>query len=87
MESKNKGIDSREIKCVCENPRCCEGGISFDEMDGEVTLAFHFLDLIKYGKYGPITPPILHQKTKLMILSKETAQQIVDKLNDIYDLN
>ena len=86
MESRYKGIDSRQIKCACNNPRCIESGLSFDEMDGKATLQFHFLELIKYGKYGLVTPPILHQNTKLMQLDKETAQQIIDKLKDIYEL-
>jgi uncharacterized protein (DUF1499 family) len=66
MESKYKGIDQREIKCCCENPNCCESGISFDEN----FLRFHFLT----------TEPCLHQETKAMMLNKENIDQLINAL-------
>lgn len=68
---KFEGIDSREIKCSCDNPNCAEGGISFDEN----FLRFHFLEYKSiFGK------KILVQTTKAMTLTKETRNQLIAEL-------
>ena len=72
-ESKYKGIDSRDIKCCCDDSECPEAGISFE---GDM-LDFHFLEYIGNAN------PILHQKTKSMKLSRKTANQLIKHLQEI----
>jgi hypothetical protein len=73
-ESKTKGIDQREIACVCENPNCAEAGISFD---GDLLL-FHFLQSCPVGSVQNY-----HQVSKGMILNKKTRKQLIKALKQM----
>lgn len=75
---KYNGIDERQIKCSCDNENCRQGGISFDEN----VLRFHFLD---NRHVGDLT--YIDQFTRSMVLSKETAADLINKLKDIVDGN
>lgn len=71
MKSKYNGIDSREIKCCCDNPQCIEAGISIDENQ----LVFHFLDFNSIGH--------IIQISKSMQLNKENTQQLIAQLKQL----
>lgn len=74
MESKFRGIDSRDIKCCCTDANCIGGGISIEED----WLFFHFLDTIQAGD-----KKILHQTSKAMVLNRETRDELVKRLKQI----
>ncbi len=80
MKSKYKGIDEREIKCCCNNPKCAEGGISFDfdEEENKHVLKFHFLEHINRDDTGS-----LFQRTRAMMLNKETTKELINKLKSL----
>lgn len=75
MESKYNGIDQRDIKCCCDNPNCCEAGISIDEN----CLKFHFLE------YIPMSGEkiMLTQTTKSMMLNKENVNELIKELKQL----
>lgn len=79
MQSKYKGIDSRDIKCCCNEPNCAETGISFDEDEGQKMLKFHFL----HYRYINKTEKILEQKTKTMFLNKENTKELITALKQL----
>jgi hypothetical protein len=74
MDSKYKGIDSRDIKCCCNNSNCIEGGISIEED----WLFFHFIDSLGTGDKR-----IYHQTSKAMVLNRETRDELVKRLKAI----
>lgn len=74
MESKNKGIDSRSIKCCCNNTNCIEGRISIEED----WLFFHFMDSIGTGDKR-----IFYQTSKAMVLNRATRDELVNRLKSI----
>lgn len=76
METKYKGIDSRKIKCCCENPDCIESGIDFDTDNSQNILRFHFLDYVKDTER-------LTQKTKSMYLNKENVKELIEYLEQL----
>ncbi len=76
MESKFKGIDSREIKCCSENTNSIEAGISFEKDEGVNVLRFHFLDYIA-------GTGLLHQQTKAMHLNKHTRDELITLLKQL----
>lgn len=76
QQTKYKGIDSRTVKCGCDDPDCIESGISFDG-DNEVTyLRFHYLEYVE-------GTTILTQKTKIMVLNKENTSQLINELKNL----
>lgn len=74
MESKNKGLDCRTIKCSCDNPNCAETGISFDEK----MLRFHYLEEMD-GLDG------VTQRTKGMYLDKKNVTELIESLQEILE--
>lgn len=65
-------IDLRTVKCACNNPHCCQAGISFDS-DPNI-LHFHYMD----------TEGTRHvSKTKSMILGPENVSQLITELQNI----
>ena len=74
--SKYNGIDERDIKCCCGKENCRESGISFED---ENTLRFHFLEYITINH----KEKILDQKTRIMYLNKQTAQELIKQLQKI----
>ena len=74
MDSKYKGIDSRDIKCCCNNINCIEGGISIEED----WLFFHFMDSIGTGDKR-----IFCQTSKAMVLNRATRDELVNRLKSI----
>lgn len=74
MESKNKGIDLRTIKCCCDNPNCAETGISFDDK----FLRFHYLEEMD-GLDG------VTQRTKGMYLDKKNVTELIESLQEILE--
>lgn len=74
MESKFRGIDSRDIKCCCTNANCIKGGITIEED----WLFFHFLDTIKTSD-----KKIIYQTSKAMVLNRETRDELVKRLKAI----
>jgi hypothetical protein len=72
--SKYQGIDERDIKCCCKEEDCRQAGISFEEN----RLRFHFLEYIDVGD-----KKILDQKTRSMVLNKQTAQALIKELQKI----
>lgn len=83
MYKKYGGIDSREIICSDNSDETIEAGISFDKLGKQNILKFHFLDLIEYGKNGKLEKPILHEKTKSMLLDKENTKQLIKALREL----
>lgn len=77
MESKNRGIDLRDFKCSCNKPNCIESGISFD---GNI-LRFHFLKEESYL----VGEDTYTQEEKHMYLNKETAQDLIETLQEIIE--
>lgn len=74
MESKNKGIDERTIKCNCDSNNCAEGGISFDG----TWLRFHYLEQME--GVGNLT-----QRTKSMHLNRENTIELIETLQEILE--
>lgn len=77
--SKYKGIDSRQIKCVSDNPNSIEAGISFDEDENRAILRFHFLTMTKIKGWKTF----LNQETKIMYLSNETIDELIEQLKEL----
>lgn len=72
MESKYKGIDTKRIKCCCDDPECAEAGISFEEN----MLLFTYLEIIPGTKR-------YYQITKSMYLNKQTRKEIIKQLRSL----
>lgn len=69
FQTKNKGIDLRDIRCCSTNPNSIESGISFDEGEnGKAILRFHFLEDNGFG---------LFQTEKHMHLNEENAKELI----------
>ena len=70
------GIDSRQIKCCCNNPKCRQTGVSFEEMNGRPILRFHFNEYVDLDGNKS-----LDQKTRIMVLNKKNITELIHQLN------